>query len=290
MVSKAKESTFKSFDGTKISYRISGRGQTPMFCFNGIGVAKWAFEPLEEYFGEKFRIITWDYRGHGLSDNPKDVYKTSFIDLVEDGIKLAEKLNLKDAIFIGHSAGLQVALEVIRKQGLEPKAVISCLGTPGHVMENFLDPFVGQIVFDIGYILNAILPETSDILTKYFLKSPAAYHVGAMLKFVNPAINGVGRVEKYLEHISALDFSLFNQLVATSTEITSKDVIASLKNPFFVIASESDHFIPLHISREMQKKAKKSDIFVIRGGTHAALLEQPDIFNLAIDRFLTGLD
>jgi pimeloyl-ACP methyl ester carboxylesterase len=280
------EKTFKSFDGTKISYRVSGKGHETILCFNGIGVAKWIWKPLEEYFKDRYKIVTWDYRGHGFSDTPKDVDSSHFDQLAKDALKLIDVLKIKKFHFIGHSAGLQIALDVIKARPSAAKSLISCLGSPGHVIDSFLEPPIGQVIFDLGYILNAVIPETSDIVTRYLLSMPATYHIGAFLKLINPAIYGKEPVERYLRDAVDIDFTLFNHIVATGTAQTSEDVLPKLKVPVLFIASEHDKFVPTVIAEGIKRVTKGSELFIIQNGTHAALLEQPDLFNLKIEKFL----
>lgn len=283
---KWKESKFKSFDGTRISYRIDGKGKKTLLCFNGIGVAKWIWLPLENYLSDRYRIITWDYRGHGISGKPPKSSTTDLQDLIEDALALISHLNIKKAYLVGHSAGLQVALEVFRRKPKVAAGFISCLGTPGKSLETFMESFVGQLIFDVGYILNAILPDASNFINTNLLYNPATYQIGAMLKLVNPAIEGREEVRKYCEHITTMDFTIFNQIVASGAKKSAEDLFPKIRVPTLLIASQFDKFIPLRIAKNMDSKIKKSELFVIKNGTHAALLEQPDIFNLCIEKFL----
>jgi pimeloyl-ACP methyl ester carboxylesterase len=286
MPTNAKEKSFKSFDGTKIAYRQAGKGKKTILCFNGLGVAKWIWFPFEKYFGDRYKIITWDYRGHGLSGKPKKKQPTTFDHIIEDGLELIKHLKIKKALLVGHSAGFQLALEIHRRKPKLATGLVSCMGTPGKSLETFMESFVGQLVFDVGYILNAVLPETAHFVNSNLLYSPATYQLGAALKLVNPAIDGRDEIKKYCKHITTMDFALFNQIVATSSKQSADDLLPKIKLPTLLIASEYDRFIPISIAKKMHSKIKKSKLFVIKNGTHAALLEQPDIFNLVIEKFL----
>lgn len=285
----SKESKFTSFDGTKISYRVAGRGSKTILCFNGIGAAKWTWLPLEEAFKDRFRIITWDYRGHGLSETPKDTTKVTFEDLVEDALFLIKILKIKKAVLLGHSSGFHVALECFNKKPALAQSLISCLGTHGKTLLTFLDSFTGQLVFDIGYILNAVAPETSHWINTNLLAHPYTYQIGALLKLVNPAIQGRTDIHKYLEHFLELDLGLFNQLIALESKRSAENILKKINIPTLLIASEYDRFVPQQIVKTLHKKIKRSELFTIKNGTHAALYEQPDIFNLLIERFLDPL-
>jgi len=288
-MAETKEKYFTTLDGVELAYHIKGKGQKTLFCFNGIGVAKWAWEPLEEYLSNKFKIVTWDYRGHGDSKDPRRTEKITFDDLVDDALELIDSLKIKNAILLGHSSGLHVALEVMRRRPKLARGLISCLGTPGKTLESFMDSFWGQLVFDVAYILNAVIPETSRWINTNLLSSPVTYQIGAALNLVNPAIQAKKEVSRYLEHFTRINFGLFSNLIASESKKSGRDLLTKIKIPALLIAAEFDQFVPLRIAKDMNRRIKKSDLFVIRKGTHAALFEQPDIFNVKIEQFLKKL-
>jgi hypothetical protein len=45
-------------------------------------------------------------------------------------------------------------------------------------------------------------------------------------------------------------------------------------------------FTPVWVSRLMQERLPDAELLVVRGGTHTAYLEQPDLVNLRIEKFL----
>ncbi len=58
-------------------------------------------------YGEKYRIIAPDQRGHGLSDKPDTKYTTE--EMADDIIQLLYFLELKQVILVGHSMGGHIA-------------------------------------------------------------------------------------------------------------------------------------------------------------------------------------
>lgn len=61
-----------------------------------------------EFFSKKYTVITYDQRGHGISDKPKADY--SIETLSNDLYCLIEELNLEKVILVGHSMGGMTAL------------------------------------------------------------------------------------------------------------------------------------------------------------------------------------
>jgi non-heme chloroperoxidase len=95
--------TITTKDGTKIFYKDWGTGQPIVFSHGWpLSADDWDGQML--YFGNLgYRVIAHDRRGHGRSDqtwggNDMNTY-------ADDLAELFEKLDLKDAILVGHSTG-----------------------------------------------------------------------------------------------------------------------------------------------------------------------------------------
>jgi len=96
-------STIKTKDGTEIYYKDWGAGQPIVFSHGWpLTADDWDTQML--FFGQQgYRVIAHDRRGHGRSSqtwdgNEMDTY-------ADDLAALFEKLDLKNAIMVGHSTG-----------------------------------------------------------------------------------------------------------------------------------------------------------------------------------------
>ncbi len=95
--------TVTTKDGTNIFYKDWGTGQ-PIVFSHGWPLSGDDWDGQMLFFGQKgYRVIAHDRRGHGRSDqtsggNDMDTY-------ADDLAVLFEKLDLKDAIMVGHSTG-----------------------------------------------------------------------------------------------------------------------------------------------------------------------------------------
>jgi len=95
--------TITTKDGTTIYYKDWGTGQPIVFSHGWpLSADDWDGQML--FFGHQgYRVIAHDRRGHGRSDqtwdgNEMDTY-------ADDLAALTEKLDLKNAIHVGHSTG-----------------------------------------------------------------------------------------------------------------------------------------------------------------------------------------
>src|SRR6201986_4014421 len=118
--------TITTKDGTTIYYKDWGKGQPIVFSHGWpLSADDWDAQML--FFGERgFRVIAHDRRGHGRSTqtwdgNEMDTY-------ADDLAVLTEKLDLKDAIHVGHSTGGGEVARYIGRHGTERVAKAVLIG------------------------------------------------------------------------------------------------------------------------------------------------------------------
>ena len=94
-------------DGVRLAYNQYGPPSAP----NLVLITGWAqtaatFRKQVAHFQSRFRVTTYDHRGHGESDKPAFGYRVSR--LAADLEALLSQLDLKDATLLGHSMGCSV--------------------------------------------------------------------------------------------------------------------------------------------------------------------------------------
>jgi pimeloyl-ACP methyl ester carboxylesterase len=93
----------------RLSVRDSGGDHSPLVLIHGLGSSQKSWAKLIAALGDRYRIITYDQRGHGASTRSTDYSWSSFVGDLE---ALISQLALTDFTLVGHSLGAGVALVV----------------------------------------------------------------------------------------------------------------------------------------------------------------------------------
>ncbi len=124
--------TITTKDGTTIYYKDWGKGQ-PIVFSHGWPLSSDDWDAQMLFFGQRgYRVIAHDRRGHGRSTqtwdgNDMDTY-------ADDLAQLTEKLDLRDAIHVGHSTGGGEVAHYIGRHGSKRVAKAVLIGAVPPIM------------------------------------------------------------------------------------------------------------------------------------------------------------
>ncbi len=124
--------TITTKDGTTIYYKDWGKGQ-PIVFSHGWPLSSDDWDAQMLFFGQHgYRVIAHDRRGHGRSTqtwdgNDMDTY-------ADDLAQLTEKLDLRDAIHVGHSTGGGEVAHYIGRHGSKRVAKAVLIGAVPPIM------------------------------------------------------------------------------------------------------------------------------------------------------------
>ncbi|CAN7327950.1 alpha/beta hydrolase [Bosea sp. LjRoot237] len=92
--------------GVRLNYRLQGQGE-PLICIHGVGSYLEAWEGVAERLSDRFRILTFDLRGHGRSSKVRGRYEID--DFVGDVLVLADHAGFESFNLAGFSLGGLIA-------------------------------------------------------------------------------------------------------------------------------------------------------------------------------------
>lgn len=100
------------FEGHRIAYTTFGEGERVLVLVHGLLMNQTMFQRLAPTMaGHGNRVVTVDLLGHGLSDQPHEMYAYSMPQFGRQIVALLDHLEVEEAVVGGTSLGANVALE-----------------------------------------------------------------------------------------------------------------------------------------------------------------------------------
>ena len=273
-------------DGTPVFYEGFGEGSaphTPMVLCDGIGCDGYVWRYLREDLTDRFGLHP-HYRGHGRTKAPRDPSRVRVEDLADDIACVLDDAQVDRAVLVGHSMGVQVALETYRRHAPRVAGLVLVCGAPSHPLKTFrgsstleeLLPMVEKWIHRVPGVVNR--------LTRTLLPTRLAYEVASRLEIRRELVEPSDFMP-YLEGMSRIDARLFVAMLSSAGQHSAEDLLPSIRVPTLVIAGERDGFTPPERSRAMAAAIPDAELLEIEGASHTAPIERPSLVDSTIRDF-----
>jgi len=260
-------------DGTQIFYKDWGpKNAQPIVFHHGwpLSADDWDAQMLF-FLGKGFRVIAHDRRGHGRSTqtdtgNEMDTYAA-------DVIELADHLDLKNAVHIGHSTGGgEVARYVARaKPGRVAKAILVS-AVPPIMVKSDKNPTGTPIeVFD-GFRAALVANRAQFYLD---VASGPFYGFNREGAKVLP-----GTIQNWWRQGMIGGAKAHYDCIAVFSETDFTDDLKAITVPTLVMHGDDDQVVPIADSAELSiKLLKHGTLKVYKGYPHGMLTTHADVLN-----------
>ena len=251
-------------NGIDLHYEIEGAGQ-PVVLIHGLGssIKDWEFQVPE--LTKKYRVVTFDLRGHGQSDKPMGPYSIAMF--ASDTAGLLKSLGLATAHIVGISLGGGVAFQL----AIDAPALVKTLVivNSGPSMGGTPEERKKEIESRVGLVNKMGMSAMGQALAPRLFPRTAE----ASLRDTFIARWAENDPRAYLDALlSMADWDVTQQL-------------SSIQCPTLVIASDQD-YSPLALKEAYVKQMPHAELDVIVDAHHAVPLEHPQEFNTVLKRFL----
>lgn len=125
---------FIRVNGIVLHHQVLGRVDGPTLVFNNsLGSDFRIWQEVAPAFADRFRVVLFDKRGHGLSDAPAAPYTID--DHTDDLFALLDHLKIESAALVGLSVGGMIAQRAAVRAPQRVKTLVLCctaakIGTP----------------------------------------------------------------------------------------------------------------------------------------------------------------
>jgi len=277
------ERRFVSFDGTEIAYQAVGQGRPILLC-NGLGGSWEAWSHQIQYFRDRYRLLSWDYRGLYGSAAPRDPEALGIADHARDALYLLREEGVDRAALVGWSMGVQVALEIFRAAPDKVALLGVVNGVAGRPWDYVFNlNLVGRLLPPFLRGLRS-MPRTIEAAVRQATRLPDP---GAWVKRVGLAAQTFDDqlADQLVDKFRTLDMAVFIRLLERMGQHDGWDLLPMLDVPVLIIAGSRDVFTPRSAAERMARRTRGSEIMIIPGATHYAALEYPEMVNLRLEKF-----
>ncbi len=263
-------------DGNTIYYKDWGTGQ-PIVFSHGWPLTADAWDAQMLFFGQHgYRVVAHDRRGHGRSSQP---WNGNDMDTYADDLaELFEKLNLKDAILVGHSTGGGEVARYIGRHGTKrvAKVVLISAVTP-FMLETPDHPGAPMSVFD--GLRNGLVSNRAEFIRGL---SMAFYGYNKPDAKISEGI----RESFWLQSMMGGLKCEYDSIKAFS-ETDFRGDLAKFTIPTLVLQGDVDEIVPLQISAPLTAKlVKNSTLKIYPGQPHGLCTTFADQVNADILAFI----
>jgi pimeloyl-ACP methyl ester carboxylesterase len=248
-------------------YEARGEGE-PLLLIHGLGSSTEDWEAQVEFFAKRFRVVSYDVRGHGKSSKPRSRY--SVPQFAADAAALIEHLQLGPAHVLGISMGGMVALQLTVDRPDLVRSLTVVNSGPEMVLRTWRQKIAIYQRFAIVRMMG--MRRMGQVLSKALLPLPE--HASHRQRFVERwARNHPGA---YLRSLRALIGWTVTQRLGT------------IACPTLILTADMD-YTPVAFKQWYTAQIPGAELAVIAGARHMLPVERPNEFNEAVANFLWKL-
>jgi 3-oxoadipate enol-lactonase len=245
----------------RIAWERRGEGP-PLLLIQGLGYARWGWEPVTHLLARSFEVLLYDNRGIGASDAPPGPYTVA--ELAADAVQVLDEAGVERAHVLGTSLGGMVAQELALAAPDRVDRLVLVCTTPGGP-ESF--PMPEQTVRLM----------TGGATLRQFVEN-------ALAPGADPEL-----VQRILRHreATAQPLEAWSAQAAAGAAFDALDRVAGIEAPTLVLHGTEDAVVDSRNTALLALRIPDCRVELFPGGGHLFFWEQPERFADVVTEFLS---
>jgi pimeloyl-ACP methyl ester carboxylesterase len=248
----------------RIAWEERGSGDA-LLLIQGLGYARWSWEPIVPALAERYRVLFFDNRGIGESDKPAGPYTAR--EMAADALQVLDEAEVDRAHVLGASLGGMVAQEVVVQAPSRVDRLVLCCTTPG-----------GDAQVPMPAVTVALFQEAATLAPEVALR-----------RFVENALGAnapAGLVDEIYRRRLENPPDPVGWQGQAAAGTTFPGVDGAITAPTLVVTGTDDNVVDPRNSDVLAERIPGARLERLEGAGHLFFWEQPDAFVRILTEFL----
>ena len=281
---------FDTQDGIKIFFISNFKKadpQKPVIIFNyGLVCNTTQWDKQYDFFQkEGFQVVLHDYRFHHRSSSGKNLKELTIKKIASDINELIKYIGAKKVILFGNSMGVNVCLEYMKRYPKKTAGAVFISGSIKPPKEVMFDTNLITYVAPFIEMIQHKLPRLFNTIWKTLFFNPLMIK-STLEQGFNKDLVPEEVIVHYLKKIGELAPGVFFQLFKEMNNHKIDSYLSKVNIPVLIIGGNKDKIIPPYLQRILHKKIKKSEIYILKEGSHMPHMEFADKVNKRVLSFI----
>lgn len=256
------------FDKDSTAYKVSGESGPYLIFVHGVGMSGEIWKPQVQHFFSNYRVITYDFLGHGQSQTPKK--PPTLEDYIEQLNSLVKTINITSFSLVGHSMGALISVAFSLKY---PEKVTALL--PLNMVYKRGNCAKNDVINRANLILQTGEINNIDQTLDRWFKNKTKHHQMQRIK----------KVRQLLSDTNPQSYGYAYKLFAESDR-HFENKLSELKMPVLYLTGSDDPNSTPEMSNEMANESPQGSFISIDKEAHMMAYIASEKINPVIEKFL----
>mgnify|MGYP006422673875 FL=1 len=256
------------FDKDSTAYKVSGESGPYLIFVHGVGMSGEIWKPQVQHFFSNYRVITYDFLGHGQSQTPKK--PPTLEDYIEQLNSLVKTINITSFSLVGHSMGALISVAFSLKY---PEKVTALL--PLNMVYKRGNCAKNDVINRANLILKTGEINNIDQTLDRWFKNKTKHHQMQRIK----------KVRQLLSDTNPQSYGYAYKLFAESDR-HFENKLSELKMPVLYLTGSDDPNSTPEMSNEMANESPQGSFISIDKEAHMMAYIASEKINPVIEKFL----